>query len=194
MQRLLLKPSKTAFFLCDIQEKFRPHIHQMTDVINTAKKMSEFSKLLNIPLIVTEQYPKALGNTCAEIDISHASIVSPKTLFSMVLPNVKGFLKSSDIKDVVLYGIESQVCITQTALDLLSENINVHILADGISSINYGESKVAINRLREYCDISTSETVIFQLLKDAAHPKFKEASDLVKKFKHETNANKLLNQ
>eukprot|EP00835_Amoeboradix_gromovi_P004844 NODE_407_length_9242_cov_0.441868.p5 type:complete len:195 gc:universal NODE_407_length_9242_cov_0.441868:6177-5593(-) len=193
MQRFLFKPNKTAFFLCDIQEKFRPHIYQMQDVINTARKMSEFSKLMNIPLVVTEQYPKALGHTCSEIDISHAIIVEPKTKFSMVLTSISEFLRKSEIQNVVLYGIEAQVCITQTAIDLLAHNVNVHILSDGISSINFGEQKVALNRLDRQCDITSSETVIFQILEDANHPKFKEVSSLVKKFQKETKENKLLN-
>ena len=193
MQRLLFTKGKTAFFLCDVQEKFRPHIYQINDVIHTARKMSDFSKLLNIPLIVTEQYPKALGSTCSEIDIQHASLVEPKTLFSMLVPKVKAFLKKSEIENVVLYGIEAQVCVTQTALDLLAENIKVHILVDGISSVNHGERLNAIQRLQPYCDMTTSETVIFQLVKDASVPIFKDVSNLVKKYKNETRDNKLLN-
>ena len=193
MNRFLLKPNKTAFFLCDIQEKFRPHIYQMTDVINTSKKMTEFSKLWQIPLIVTEQYPKALGSTCHDIDITHAVIKEPKTKFSMVLPTIESFLNSKGITNVVLFGIEAQVCITQTVLDLIGMNINVHVLADGISSINSGERQIALNRLSSICDITTSETIIFQIVKDASHQRFKDVSQLVKKFKTETANNKLLN-
>ncbi|ORX68415.1 Isochorismatase hydrolase, partial [Linderina pennispora] len=116
-----LNAKTTAFFLCDIQEKFRPGIHAFASVV----------QILEVPLIVTEQYPKGLGHTAPEIDISHASLVDAKTKFSMVTEAVAQKLRELDTRSVVLYGIESHVCVMQTCLELLDNDYDVHVVADG---------------------------------------------------------------
>jgi hypothetical protein len=97
--------SKTCFFLCDIQEKFRI-VHAYPQVISIAQKMLKASNILDIPLIVTEHYPKALGKTVQELDISNAALIVEKTKFSMWIPEVQEKLISLQKDSVVLFGIE----------------------------------------------------------------------------------------
>ncbi|KAF9189188.1 Isochorismatase domain-containing protein 1 [Haplosporangium sp. Z 767] len=183
----------TAFFLCDIQEKFRSHIYQFPAVVATAQKMIAAHKILDIPLIVTEQNPRALGATATELDLSQAKMNLPKTKFSMFIPEVEKELKSNNIKSVVLFGIESHVCVLQTALDLLEHNYDVHVLADGVSSMNSYEIQHALKRIETAGGyVTTSESILFQLLRDSNHEKFKLISKLVKETKEATANNKLM--
>ncbi|KAF9158618.1 Isochorismatase domain-containing protein 1 [Actinomortierella ambigua] len=182
--------STTAFLLCDIQERFRSLIWQYPSVIATAQKMVASHKILDVPLIVTEHYPKAFGLTVPEIDVSSAQVNLSKTKFSMYIPEVKKELKG--VKSVVLFGIESHVCVLQTALDLLEDNIDVHVLADGVSSINQSEVEIALNRIKAAGGyVTTSESILFQLVGDATDEKFKAISKLVKETQESTANNKL---
>ncbi|KAI8819904.1 Isochorismatase-like protein [Fimicolochytrium jonesii] len=188
--RLLLKPESTAFFVCDIQERFRGLIWNFPHVINTAAKMLDAAELLKVPVIVTEQHPKALGNTVKELNIQNARVVVAKTKFSMFVPQVEKLLKEElKTENAVIFGIESHVCVMQTALELLDHNYNVIVLADGVSSQNKGEVSIALARLRAAgATVATSESIMFQLLGDASHEKFRDLSKLVKKHSGETKA------
>lgn len=185
--RFRLDRASTALFLCDIQEKFAPHIANFDSVAATARKMVAAGAELDLPLIVTEQNPRALGPTLPSIDVSGAKLKVAKTLFSMCVPEVEQKLKELGTKHVVLFGIESHVCVTQTALDLLSMGHEVVVLADGVSSMNSAEVPLALQRLRDAgAQVASSESILFQLVKDAGDAKFKAISGLVKAFKTET--------
>lgn len=181
---LRMDPTETVFFLCDMQEKFKGAIKYFDEIVQVANKLVTAGKILSIPLVVTEQYPKGLGSTVSDIDISHAIKVIPKTKFSMVVPEVEELLPtlcSGNLKIVVLFGVEAHVCIEQTALDLLERGYQVHIVADASSSRSQEDRTLAFRRLQSLsCQISTSESIIFRLLKDKENPKFNEIRALVK--------------
>ncbi|XP_063229281.1 isochorismatase domain-containing protein 1-like [Bacillus rossius redtenbacheri] len=189
MSRQLLKygflpENKCAFFLCDLQENFRKAVIYFDNIVDSANKLVKTSKILNIPLVVTEQYPKGLGRTVQELDISHAVGVYPKTRFSMLEPQVVnhlGSLCSSQLECVVLFGIEAHVCIEQTAAELSARGIQVHVVADACSSRSQEDRLLAFQRLKQIgCFITTTENVIFKLIKDKEHPKFGDVRLLIK--------------
>ncbi|NXG80292.1 ISOC1 protein, partial [Baryphthengus martii] len=130
-----LTPSSTVFFCCDMQERFRPAIKYFGDIISVGQRLLQGARLLGIPVIVTEQYPKGLGSTVQEIDLTGVKLVLPKTKFSMVLPEVEAALAEiPGVRSVVLFGVETHVCIQQTALELIGRGLEVHIVADATSS------------------------------------------------------------
>ncbi|XP_033100902.1 isochorismatase domain-containing protein 1-like [Anneissia japonica] len=177
-----LSPDCSAFFLCDMQEKFKPHIKYFDDILEVTKRMVSASRILNIPLVITEQYPKGLGNTVEDIDTSFAVGVYPKTKFSMLIPEVKKKIEEmNNLKSVVLFGIETHVCIQQTALDLLAVGIDVHVVADACSSRSMMDRQFAFERLRQTgAIVTTSESVLLQLVGDKDHPQFKQVQGLIK--------------
>lgn len=84
-----LDPKRTLFLLCDIQEKFRPGMPLFDKMVTKSQKLVLASKHLNLPLIVSEHYPEKLGPIVPELDVSHAALVYPKTLFSMATPEMR---------------------------------------------------------------------------------------------------------
>eukprot|EP01113_Clastostelium_recurvatum_P038259 TRINITY_DN5701_c0_g1_i6.p1 TRINITY_DN5701_c0_g1~~TRINITY_DN5701_c0_g1_i6.p1 ORF type:complete len:225 (+),score=40.23 TRINITY_DN5701_c0_g1_i6:48-677(+) len=189
-----LRPETTALFICDVQERFRAIINRMPQVIHTSRLMVRGAQALNMPVITTEQYPKALGKTVTEISEhfagSSSSSVFEKNHFSMIVPEVKTALDSykakSPIKSVLIAGVETHVCVLQTALDLLEDGYDVHVLCDGVSSQDPFDRKYALKRLEQSgAFLTTSESALFQLLNNSHHPQFKLISNLVKEHKAE---------
>ncbi|KAL7412088.1 Isochorismatase-like protein [Mrakia frigida] len=188
----VIHPSRTVFFCCDIQTKFQSAIYGWPQVIHTAEKMVRFAKILDIPVLTTEQNPKALGPTDPSVGLS--SLPSylnlgtfPKTKFSMVLPETLPLLK--DVDHVVLFGIEAHICVLQTALELLAPDwgVKVHVLADGVSSCNPEEVGIALDRLRSAgAIITTSESLLFQIQHDASKESFRPFTKEVKEVKEAT--------
>ncbi|XP_071207517.1 isochorismatase domain-containing protein 1-like [Salvelinus alpinus] len=130
-----LIPATTVFFCCDMQERFRPAIKYFGDIISVGQRLLQGARILGIPVIVSEQYPKGLGSTVQEMDLTGARLVFPKTKFSMVLPEAEAALADlPGVRSVVLFGVETHVCIQQTALDLLARGFEVHMVADSTSS------------------------------------------------------------
>lgn len=133
-------------------------------------------KILEIPVIATEHYPEKLGKIVKEIDVSHVKKIFPKTLFSMMIPEVESALR--DIKEadsVVLLGNEAHICLEQTAMDLVKLGYSVHVAADCTMSRSLEDRALALYRMRDMgCIISTSENIIFKLMRNKNHPAFNE--------------------
>jgi len=142
-------------------------------------------------VIVTEQNPRALGKTDDRLNLAslgplHLGTVE-KTLFSMAAPEFLSVLNKRPLKSLVLMGIESHVCVLQSTLDLLERGYDVHVLADGVSSCNKEEVPWALERMRQAgAQITTSESMLFQLQVDASGPNFKPFSNVIKEEKEAT--------
>lgn len=172
-----LESKSTLFILCDLQERFRPIGHHFPAIVTNAEKLVVCGKKLGVELIVSEQNPDKLGRTVSELNITHARAVFPKLEFS-ILGNAmfkKYFSTVHNVKSVILFGLETHVCIEQTAIDLLDGGYDVHIVADCTTSRSSEDRSLAFQRLRQIgCFITTSENVIFKLLGGKNHPQFSE--------------------
>ena len=193
-----VSPENTVLLLCDLQERFRDIIHQFPSCLASARMLFQATQALGMPTVVTEQYPKAFKKTVPELaSLVEGASAAPvavveKTKFSMCVPEVDAFLAEQGSKAAILVGIETHVCVLQTSIDLLERGYDVHIVADGVSSQRESDRSVAMARLRDMgCHLTTTESVLLQLLGDSKHPKFKETSKFLKEFNADPARSKL---
>jgi len=169
----------SALLICDMQEKFRPTIQYFPQIINVANRLLKGAEALDMPVLVTEQYPKGLGPTVSELDVSQHKVF-PKTCFSMCVPDFRAELKKlKDIKSIVICGIEAHACVQQTVLDLIEE-YDIHVVVDAVSSRSVVDRMFALDRMKSVgAHLTTSESILLGLIKDAGHPKFKPIQKLI---------------
>lgn len=178
-----LNPNQVLLLIVDIQEKLVNMLDTKT-IITKAEILAKTSKVLNLPVIITEQYPKGLGATIEEIknNLSENIQYFEKTTFSVyTYEEIAKYIKDSGKKQIILCGIEAHVCVMQSALDLLNNNYEVFVVQDAIASRCKDELKIAISRLREAgAVIISTEMAVFELLQSSKHPSFKELQALIK--------------
>lgn len=178
----IIDRNKTVFVLVDIQEKFIPVIDSVEGVIQNANILVKASEILKIPLIVTEQYPKGLGKTSDKIQLPQNRYLIEKTAFSCFgCDEFVKKIRELSIDSIVLFGIEAHVCILKTALDALQNKLEVHVVADAVSSRTKENKQIAIERMRQSGSfIVSTEMLLFQLLHKAGTKEFKLISELIK--------------
>ncbi|GJN68972.1 isochorismatase domain-containing protein 2A [Purpureocillium lilacinum] len=169
-----------AIFVCDLQEKFRNAIYEFDSIVLSTTKLLNFARALSIPIHATTQTVSKLGPTVPAVAALLPNQPHDKTKFSMLVPQVAAALPPGS--RVALVGIESHICITQTALDLRDAGHVPYVLADAVSSCNRAEVIVALDRLRAEPGIivTTTESWMYESLGDASHPAFKSLFGVVK--------------
>jgi nicotinamidase-related amidase len=170
----------SGLLVIDVQEKLLAKIPGKEALVRNIAFLLDAARLLDVPVAGTEQYPKGLGPTVPEL----AQRLPPrpdKVAFSCcAIPGIaESFQKAARLK-LVLAGMETHVCVLQTALDLLTRDYRVFVPVDAVASRQALDHDQAIRRLdRAGAVITTSETVVFEWLGGADHPRFKEVSRLV---------------
>ena len=167
----------------DVQGKLAQLMHGRQALFENIQVLIQASKILNIPILWCQQCSDALGPTVPEIAQLLADIeLINKAAFSCCGSeqfNIR--LNELARQQVLLCGIEAHVCIYQTAVDLLRKGFNVHVIADAVSSRTLENKQIAIDRMAaEGANISCTEMALFELLKTAEHPKFKQIVKLIK--------------
>ncbi|XP_077431094.1 isochorismatase domain-containing protein 2 isoform X1 [Vanacampus margaritifer] len=201
-----LTTKDAVLLLCDMQEKFRPNIFQFTNIVSNAARLLQAGRVLGIPAIVTEQYPKGLGPTVPELG-AEGLTAHAKTSFTMMTEEVQKEMQIlGNPKQAILCGIEAHACIAVkkktfatrlvnesqalpdspllfwqcTTFDLLEKGIEVHIVSDAVSSRSQTDRLFALSRLKQSgAFLTTTEAVLLQLVQGAKHPNFKEIQQLM---------------
>ncbi len=179
----MLNIDKTALVIIDVQEKLSRVMHEKEKLFENLQKLVKGVKLLNIPIIITEQNPNGLGPTVSEI-APLLTDIKPVTKFSFSCCSEEPFLRQLEMlnrKQVLLAGIETHVCVYQTAVDLIEAGYEVHTIVDCVSSRTLENKNLALDKMKsEGANLTSVEIVLFELLKTVANPKFKELSKIVK--------------
>lgn len=179
----MIKKEDCLLLIVDVQERLVSVLDKDVVVKKTAT-MAKAAKIIEIPVIATEQYPQGLGST-VEIVKEHFTPNTPiiaKTAFSAL--GTEGFLhtlRSFDKKQILICGIETHVCVHQTAADLISKGFEVFVIKDACASRNKYEFKQGIECMKENgAKIYCVEIALFELLGDSKDPHFKQIQALVK--------------
>ncbi len=181
--RTRLDRAKAALLVVDIQERLTPAMspERLARVLNRSLALIEGAKALGLPIAVTEQYPKGLGRTHADIARALPEEVKPveKLDFSCAVPET--MQKLSGRSQILICGMETHVCVFQTARDLLERGLVPYLCADAICSRAEEDRAVGLERCRELgAVITTAESALFDLLVRAGSPEFKRISAAVK--------------
>jgi len=179
----MLNPENTALTIIDVQEKLSRVMYEKEMLFESIQKLIKGIQVLDIPVIVTEQYPKGLGPTIPEVSNLFPNFQPiPKISFSCC-GNERFLQELNDLhrKQVLIAGIETHVCVYQTALDLLSLGYEVQVVTDCVSSRTPANRDIGLNRVSQAGAIPTStEMALFELLKVADGERFRAISKIVK--------------
>ncbi len=183
MDKFFLDKDEAVLVIVDIQERLAAVMSERKKVVDNCLHLIELARLLGIPVLLNEQYPKGLGPTVSEIrDALQPYEPLEKLTFSCCKgPAFPERLAAARRKKVILVGMETHVCVLQTCIGLLNEGYAVHAVGDAICSRTKDNFQTAIEFMRDAGAVITcTETVLFQLLEKAGTEEFKIISKRIK--------------
>jgi nicotinamidase-related amidase len=176
----VLDRERAALVVVDVQEAFRKAIPDFEDVATATAKLVEGAKAMGVPVVVTEQYPKGLGETVQEVAEHLPDGTKPVEKVRFSGAAAEGFdLNGRD--QALVCGIETHVCVNQTVADLLEGLDDVHVAEDAVGSRTADNKRIGLHKMEGAGAVLTSvETALFELLGGSDAPEFKEVQALVK--------------
>jgi nicotinamidase-related amidase len=174
-----LDPDRAALVVVDVQEGFRKAIDGFGGIVAATATLARGAGELGVPVIVTEQYPRGLGETVPEVAEALPAGTEPiaKTVFSAA--RAEGFGLGGR-EQAIVCGVESHVCVNQTVLDLLDQGVEVHVVADAVGSRSADNKELGLAKAERAGAWRTSvETALFELLGEAGGEHFKNVQRLV---------------
>ncbi len=178
-----IRLEQAVLLLVDMQEKFVPHIADWDRVLQRCTVMVQGCVALGIPILVTEQYPKGLGPTVGELrrHLPSDQPIQSKLKFSAYVEAIRKQLADLSRRTVLLCGIETHVCVLQTALDLTESGYQTALIADGSSSRRIDDKSLAINRMREIgVVISSAESALLEMVHEAGTERFEKIRPIIR--------------
>jgi nicotinamidase-related amidase len=174
----LLSAKSATLVIVDFQSRLMPAIHDGARLVANAHRLVEAARLLTVPILMTEQNPAGLGGTVPELADS-GPVITKMSFDSCAEP---AFLEAlAGDGELVLCGCEAHVCVGQTVLSLLEHKRRVIVVQDAIGSRAPESKEVAVRRMERHgAEIVTTEMVVFEWLRTAAHPQFRQVSKLIR--------------
>ena len=177
----LMSVGDTALVVIDVQQRLVPAIDEHRRVVWNIRRLIDAANLLGLPVVATEQYPKGLGPTLPELAERLGPIPSKLAFSCLGCPEVFAALKPQGIYKLLLSGMETHVCVQQTALDLLAAGWRVYVAVDAVGSRRDLDYRTALGRMDSSgATLTTTESALFEWCRDAGTPAFKEISRLVR--------------
>jgi len=179
----MLDIQNCCLVVVDVQGKLAQLMHDKESLFKNIQILIQAAKILNVPILWCQQCPQSLGPTISQIAelLSDNEPINKASFSCCGCDKFNDKLNELNRKGVLLCGIEAHVCIYQTAVDLLRKGFGVEVIADAVSSRMLENKQIAINRLAaEGAKITSTEMALFELLKTADHPHFKQIAKLVK--------------
>jgi nicotinamidase-related amidase len=180
----LLRREDTGLVIVDVQEGFRPVIDGFDAMARNVGLLAEGFGVLGRPVLASEQYPKGLGHTVAEVAerLPEGAALVEKIRFSACgVGDFDSALEAAGCRSWVVCGIEAHVCVNQTVLDLLARGHEVHVAADAVSSRAAGNRALGLEKMRAAgASVTSAEMALFEMLEEAGSPEFKAISKLVR--------------
>ncbi|WP_425801006.1 hydrolase [Desulfitobacterium sp. Sab5] len=182
MDKFTLNSKEAVLMVIDIQERLVPAMAEGQKVIQNTNTLISVSSKLDIPIVVTEQYPKGLKKTVPEISNNlEGTSVYEKITFSGCTKEVETILNQLGKKKIIMTGMETHVCVFQTVRGLLDQGYQVFVVRDAVCSRTEENYLNGLSLMKEMgAVITNTETVFFDLMKQAGTPLFKELSKLIK--------------
>ncbi len=169
--------------IIDVQESFRKIIPDFDNLTRNISILLEASKVLHLPVIVSEQYPKGLGNTVSELSscLGEHEKFTKQEFSCCQQEGFTDFLSSLGRKQIIVTGIETHVCVNQTVHDLLTQGYSPHVVFEATTSRSAKNKEIGLEKMSSAgAIISSNEMALFELLKDSSHKSFKAVQNLIK--------------
>jgi nicotinamidase-related amidase len=177
---VLVNADGAVLVLIDFQERLMPVIADGETVVARAVRLAEAARLLDVPVVATEQNPAGLGPTVPPLAAYPHQVMVKTTFSAMGHPGFAALLPAGP-GDIVVAGCEMHVCVLQTVLGLLGSGRRVVLAADASGSRDPADRAAGLDRARQHgAEIVTSEMVLFEWLRDSRHPKFRQVQKLLK--------------
>ena len=183
MKKGLASREGTVLVVIDVQEKFFAHMAEKEKLAENLVRLILFAHVIKIPIILTEQYPKGLGQAILQVKqlIPNIQPIEKVEFSCFGSQSFKEALTKTQAETLVLTGIEAHICVTQTAIEGLKNGYRTYVVEDATSSRSLEDKATAIHRIRQNGGtVVSTEMLIYELLKKAGTPEFKETLKLVK--------------
>lgn len=179
----MITPKETLLLIIDVQGRLAQSVVQSAALESNISKLVRACSILDVPILLTEQYPKGLGHTINSLkELLPGNVAVEKLSFSCCgAPEFMRQLRSFNRNDILVVGIEAHVCVYQTAVELVEFGYNVHLVTDGVSSRTEENRQLGIRCIEKAgASLTSTEMAVFELLRLAEGDRFKAISKIIK--------------